>query len=249
MNKPFLILQLRPENEASDSEFRAFLKYGGLKLNEVKRIRVEQSPLPNLNLNEYSGIIVGGSPFDISTTEKEKSELQKRIENDFQKLLKPVIKNDIPFLGACSGSSLLGSYCGTRISDKYKESVGGTDIVLTKKGKKDQLLVGLPETFRVLVGHKEACDYTPTGATLLASSKTCPVQMFRLGNNVYATQFHPEADPAGFKTRINIYKNHGYFTPDEAKRLISMVAQEKTPVAQEMLRRFVKKFRTTLLKP
>ncbi|MCB9810951.1 MAG: glutamine amidotransferase [Candidatus Nomurabacteria bacterium] len=241
--KKFLILQLRPEDETSDNEYEAFLKFGGLKAEETERIRIEKNGIPELNLDNYSAIIVGGSPFDISTPEDKKSAVQKKIEADFKKLFDEVIGRDFPFLGACSGNGLLGNYCGATISKKYGEAVGGVDIILTEEGKKDQLLVGLPETFRVLVGHKEACDSTPKGAVLLASSATCPVEMFRVKNNVYATQFHPEGDAEGFTVRINIYKHHGYFPAEDAEKLIEAVEKEDTPHAQEILRRFVEIFR------
>ena len=90
-----------------------------------------------------------------------------------------------------------------------------------------------------MVGHKEACDSVPPGAVLLASSATCPVQMFRIRNNIYATQFHPEADPEEFILRINTYKDYGYFDPEEADDLIEAVRETHTPVAMEILRRFI----------
>ena len=37
--KPFLVLQLRPEDEAADAEFAAFLDKGGLSEDRVRRIR------------------------------------------------------------------------------------------------------------------------------------------------------------------------------------------------------------------
>jgi len=122
--------------------------------------------------------------------------------------------------------------------------VGGVDIVLTDEGIRDPLLKGFPETFRVLLGHKEACDDVPPGTVLLASSEACPVQMFRLKNNIYATQFHPEADLEGFTVRINVYKSHGYFPPETAQDLIAAVAKEDTPVAKRLLDRFVRRYRT-----
>jgi GMP synthase (glutamine-hydrolysing) len=42
--KPFLILQLRPEAEASDDEFRAILEKGGLAEERVHRVRLEREP-------------------------------------------------------------------------------------------------------------------------------------------------------------------------------------------------------------
>ena len=76
--KPFLILQLRPEDEASDNEFSAFLKYGGLTEKEVHRIRMEKESIPNIDLNEYSGIILGGGPSNVS----DKVEIKKEYEKD-----------------------------------------------------------------------------------------------------------------------------------------------------------------------
>lgn len=243
MSKPFLIIQLRPEDEAANSEFQAILRYGCLDERGVVRARVEDTGMPSIDLDDYAAIIVGGSPFDMSAPEDAKTDKQKEIERDFMALFERIVAFDFPFLGACSGNSLLGHFCGARISGKYAEPVGGATIAVTEEGKRDPLLQGFPETFRVLLGHKEACDDVPPGTVLLASSATCPVQMFRLGNNAYATQFHPEADPEGFVVRINAYKNHGYFAPETAEDLIAAVAHEATPLAQRILARFVGRYR------
>jgi len=249
VSKPFLIIQLRPEDEAAQSEFEAILRYGGLSVDAVTRLRIGSEGLPELDLGDYAAIIVGGSPYDVSTPESEKSAAQKRIERDFMKLFESVVAADFPFLGACSGNGLLGKFCGARISRKFAEPVGGADVTLTEEGKADPLLAGFPETFRVLLGHKEACDDVPPGAILLASSAACPVQMFRLRNNIYATQFHPEGDFEGFRVRINVYKNHGYFAPETAEDLIAAVASEATPVPRQMLERFVRRYRSRVPGP
>ena len=242
ISKPFLILQLRPEDDTSNSEFEAILKYGGLDSKDVCRIRIENSGIPELSLEDYSAVIVGGSPFDISKAQDEKSAIQIKIESDFKQLLDEVVSNDFPFLGACSGCGLLGSYLNTPISGKYAEPVGSAVISLTDEGKNDALLSDFPEQITVLLGHKEACDTTPAGATLLMQGGACPVQMFRIGENVYATQFHPEGDCEGFVIRIHAYKHHGYFEPEEVERLCEAVGQEDTPYAQKLLQRFVNRY-------
>jgi GMP synthase (glutamine-hydrolysing) len=243
MSLPFLIIQLRPEDETADNELEAIKLYGGLSDEEVVRLRVEKNGLPEINLNDFTAIIVGGSPFDISTPAQNKSEIQHQIESGFNSLFEQLVETDFPFLGCCSGNGLLGNYCGTKISNKYAEAVGGVDVSLTAEGKLDPLLQGLPDTFRVLLGHKEACDTVPTGSVLLASSSTCPVQMFRVKRNIYATQFHPEGDAEGFTVRINIYKDHGYFPADSAQNLIEAIESENTPQAQSILKRFVDRYR------
>ena len=184
--KKILVLQMRPENEAANSEFEAILKVGKIDKANVQRIRLENPNLPEIILDNYSAIIAGGSPFDVSCPDKKKNNVQKQVESFFNMLFIDVIENDIPFLGACSGNGLLGNYCGTPISGKYSEPVGSTEVFITNEGLKDPLLNGLPKEFTALVGHKEACDYVPEGAVLLVSSKPCPVQMFRIKNNISA---------------------------------------------------------------
>ena len=230
-----LILQMRPEDETADSEFRAILRVGKLREDQVHRIRLEQG-IPNININNYSAVIAGGSPFDVSATTK--SQVQKDIEAFYHHLFDQVVALDFPFLGACSGNGLLGHYCGASISKKYREPIGGVEVQVTEEGEKDPLLKGLPKTFDALVGHKEACDDVPPGTVLLATSGPCPVQMFRMKKNIYATQFHPEADANEFVLRIKTYKDHGYFEPQEANRLIKAVQRAHTPIPQKILRRF-----------
>ena len=120
--------------------------------------------------------------------------------------------------------------------------MGGAEIRLTGAGRADPLLRGLPERFRVLLGHKEACDEVPPGAVLLATSEACPVQMFRVGENVYATQFHPEADGQVFADRIRIYRGHGYFAPEEAAALTERVLATEVTQPERILRRFVRRY-------
>jgi GMP synthase (glutamine-hydrolysing) len=240
MTKPILILQLRPEEATADSEYASILKYGQLRTVDSRRIRIEKHGIPDdINLNDYSAIIVGGSPFDISTPEHNKCSIQKKIEADFNRLLEKVVTQDFPFLGACSGNGLLGKFLGTPITTKYREAVSCVTLDITEAGRKDKLLGGFPEEIDVLLGHKEACNATPKGATLLMTGSNCPVQMFRVGENVYATQFHPEADAEEFALRIDIYANHGYFEPHEAEELKMETSKKPTPYAQKILRRFV----------
>jgi len=245
MPKPFLILQLRPEDDTSDNEYAAICRYGGLAPQQAHRLRIERQGIPrDLRLDDYSGIIVGGSPFDISTPEAEKTALQKRIEADFSRLFDRLVPRDFPFLGACSGNGLLGSWLGADITTRYGEPVGCFELELTEAGKTDPLLAGCPERIQALLGHKEACDRLPEGATLLVRGEACPVQMFRVGQNIYATQFHPEGDAEGFILRIQAYRHHGYFRPEEADALIERIRPAHTPEANAILRRFVERYTT-----
>jgi GMP synthase (glutamine-hydrolysing) len=242
--RPFLILQLRPESEAADDEFAAFLARGGLPPDRVRRIRLEAEPLPaDLDLAEVAGVIVGGGPGCISDPPDAKTADEARSETACRELLPRIVAEDIPFLGCCYGMGLLADHLGAEVSKaRYGEPVGPAPVRITEAGRTDPLLDGLPPAFDVLVGHKEAAQSVPEGATLLVEGAACPVQMIRAGRNVYATQFHPEADAAVFATRIRIYRDRGYFHPGEAEALTRSVAAAEVEHAPRILRNFVRRY-------
>lgn len=242
--KPFLILQLRPETEASDDEFHAFLRKGGLDEGDVHRIRLDQEGLPHdLALDDYSGVIIGGGPGCVSDPAETKSKVDARIEAAIFGLMPEITARDFPFLGCCYGIGILAHHLGAEVSKaQYGEAVGAVACHAEPAAHDDPLLAGLPPEFRAFVGHKEAVQHLPDGCVHLMSSETCPYQMIRFGRNVYATQFHPEADSAGFAARIDIYRNRGYFPPDDADRLKAMCMAETVDQPEQILSRFVRRY-------
>jgi GMP synthase (glutamine-hydrolysing) len=238
--KPFLILQLRPEAEASDDEYAAFQAKGGLSADQTHRIRLEQEDMPALDLSEYSGVIVGGGPGCVSDPADKKDPLEAKIEAEILSLMPQITENDIPFMGCCYGIGILAHHLGATVSkEKYGEPVGPTNCKITAD---DPMLEGLPQEFLAFVGHKEAVQHLPKGAVQILASDPCPFQMIRYKQNVYATQFHPEADSAGFELRIRLYKNKGYFHPDEADELIAMCRAADVHAPERILRNFVQRY-------
>lgn len=201
---PFLLLATRAEDEAADGEYAAMLRGSGLTERDLRRVRLESGPMPDLDLSAYSGVVLGGGPFNSSDPEHAKTDTQRRVEAELKTFLDEVVVRDFPFLGACYGVGTLGVHQGGVVDTTYAEPVGGVDVTLTPEGLADPLLRGLPDSFTAFVGHKEAVSRLPSHAVLLASSSTCPVQMFRVRSNLYATQFHPELDVAGIVTRIRV---------------------------------------------
>jgi GMP synthase (glutamine-hydrolysing) len=241
--KRFLILQLRPETEASDGEYAAFLAKGGLREDEVHRVCLDRDPLPEgLRLEDYAGVIVGGGPGCVSDDPATKDPVEARIEAEILSLMPEITSRDVPFMGCCYGIGILGHHLGAEVSKRqYGEPVGPvTCSVVTRD---DPLLHGLPGAFDAFVGHKEAVQTLPEGCVHLLASDPCPYQMIRHGQNVYATQFHPEADGDVFKARINIYKHRGYFDPTAADDLIATCQAANVTVPVQILRRFVERYR------
>ncbi|KHK99178.1 glutamine amidotransferase [Microbacterium mangrovi] len=240
--KPFVLLATRAEDLPADEEYALFLRYTGLAESDLRRVRLEAGPMPELRLDELSGIFVGGGPFNASDPAEKKSAVQQRVEAEFATLLDEVVARDYPFLGACYGIGTLGVHQGAVIDDRYREPISVVDVTTTDAGAADPLLEGLPRTFTAFVGHKEAVSVLPASATLLASSPTCPVQMFRVGANVYATQFHPELDVDGITTRIRVYAGHGYFAADELQLTLDAVRRAPVSHPSLMLRNFVERY-------
>jgi GMP synthase (glutamine-hydrolysing) len=240
--KPFVLLATRPEDAAADSEYEAMLRFGGLEPAELVRVRLEAVPLPALDLDGLSGIIVGGSPFTTSDPDHTKSDVQRRVEAELGGLVDEVLARDFPFLGACYGVGTLGVLAGGIVDGTYAEAVGAVPITLTEAGRTDPLFGALPGVFDAFVGHKEAVRVPPPRAVVVATSESCPVQAFRLGANVYATQFHPELDVPGIQTRIEVYRHAGYFAPDEVEALLMKVRDADVASASGVLRGFVERY-------
>ena len=240
--KPFVLLATRAEDGPADEEYALFLRYTGLSERDLVRVRLESEPMPAFDLDELSGIFVGGGPFNASDPDEKKSAVQHRVEAEFATLLDDVVARDFPFLGACYGVGTVGSFLGATIDRVHSEPISVVPVSMTDAGASDPLLQGLPPTFEAFVGHKEAISALPASAVLLASSPQCPVQMFRVGQNVYATQFHPELDVDGITTRIHAYADHGYFAPHELH--VTLTAVRRAPVSHpsRILRTFVERY-------
>nr|WP_218929349.1 glutamine amidotransferase [Actinomyces bowdenii] len=234
-----MFLATRDDDEPADAEYEAFLARTGLEESSLVRLRLEAEPLPEVDLEDWSGILVGGSPFNASTPEELKSATQLRVEDELRGLLDRVVAADFPFLGACYGVGTLARHQGAVIDTTYREEVGAPDITLTPAGREDPICAGIPEVFQAFVAHKEAVTVPPANAVILATGQDCPIQIFRVRSNLYATQFHPELDGDYLAHRLSFYANHGYFVPDELPALQARVRAQDVSDSWKVLSNFV----------
>lgn len=219
MIKPFLLLQSRPEDSASDSEYKAFCHFGGLNSDELERLRLDTAIYPKIDFNKYSGIIMGGGPANFAYDYSEKSADQIK----------------------CMGALITA--LGGRPSFDYSEDISAVDVYLESAAKDDTLVHDLPGSFKAFVGHKEGVGSIEglNNCVVLAKSEKC-LQLVRAGQNVYAAQFHPELDVEGLILRINIYKYAGYFDPSEAQNIIDKITKENITEPVKILRKFIDKY-------
>ncbi|PJJ57630.1 GMP synthase (glutamine-hydrolysing) [Mumia flava] len=237
--KPFLLLSIRADDAAADDEYAAFLRFSGLEPSDLHRHRLDRDPLPPFDLEAFAGIVLGGGPYNASDPEHQKSPAQRRAEEDLALLLDRVVAADFPFLGACYGIGALGTHQGAVVDRTYAEPIGSVPITLTEDGCADGVFGVLPRRFDAFVGHKEAITSLPPHAVRLAGSAACPVQAFRVGRHVYATQFHPELDVDGLCLRIETYRHAGYFDPSEVDALLAVARSSVVMHPTDVLPRFV----------
>ena len=96
----------------------------------------------------------------------------------------------MPVLGICLGAQLLAKAAHAPVFPADEAEVGWFEVELTDAGADDPILGRLPRTFEAFQWHYYAHG-VPAGAVELASSRVC-TQAFRLGENAWGVQFHPE---------------------------------------------------------
>ncbi len=238
--RPFLLLATRADDEPADAEYEAFLLRTSLDASDLVRCRLEAGPMPRIDLEDYSGILVGGSPFNTTTVHK--SATQQRVEAEFDALLDRVVAEDFPFLGACYGIGTLARHQGAHIDSTYAEEVDAPEITLTPQGLADPLCAGMAPAFRAFVAHNDAITVAPPHMVVLATSTSCPVQMMRVKDNLYATQFHPELDGEFFAHRQGFYADHGYFDPEALPEIQAWTRAQDVSGSWHVLRNFVERY-------
>ncbi len=236
------MLAARADDEPADAEYEAFLLRTGLNESSLIRHRLEAEPMPEIDLEDWSGIIVGGSPFNTSTPQEDKSRVQLRVEGELDALITRLLEADFPFMGACYGLGLLTRHEGGVVDGTYSEEVSYPQVELTRAGRTDPLMEGMPTSFQAFVAHTEAVAAPPAGGVVLASSATCPVQILRVRSNLYATQFHPELDGDYLAHRLAFYAGHGYFDDDRLPQIQQEVRRQDVSDSWKVLSNFVTRY-------
>jgi GMP synthase (glutamine-hydrolysing) len=142
-----------------------------------------ETPLP-LPLDAYDAVMVFGGAMHADQDDRHP---WLREENLF---LQRLLHLGTPTLGVCLGAQLLAKAAHAWIGPADRPEIGWVDVELTDEGAEDPLLGLLPRRLRAFEWH----SYTygvPAGAVELARSAGC-TQGFRLGERVWAVQFHPE---------------------------------------------------------
>jgi GMP synthase (glutamine-hydrolysing) len=210
MKKNILLIQLRGNDLVAENEKSCLVKAVGNKaIIKTYNFFRSNSNLSKKSLKNISGIIIGGSG-EFSFSEKEKKPSLFRKVKKAILFIKVAIDENIPILGICLGHQLLAYNFGSKIiKDNSQKEVGAVDIFLSKEGRKDAIFLGIPSVFLAQEGHGDCALNLPKKAVFLAESRKCRIQAFRIKNNIYGVQFHPELNSKkDILLRAKIYSNY-----------------------------------------
>ena len=170
--KPILILKHHPAE--GPGRIRTWAKLQSLAIEVVEF----NDPAPS-HLEPYSALIVLGGPMSALDGGHRLS--------DERYLIKKSIKQKMPLLGICLGAQMVALELGASVYSLPESESGWMPIQLATS-----------KDLEVPQWHQQGFSL-PEGATKLASSPSCSVQMFSWNEFVLGIQFHPEWDDAQIK--------------------------------------------------
>lgn len=174
-----------------------FFQKKGYQTQEIDLQAGDRLPSSWDNLD---AVVILGGPMNVY--EEEKYPFLK----DEDIFIKEALKKKIPYMGLCLGAQLLAKACGARVVRSPKEEIGFSTVQFTKAAEADGLFKGMGKEIDVFQWHGDMF-HIPSGGELLAASKDCPHQAFRVGTCAWGIQFHVEVTDKSIQEWIEAYFN------------------------------------------
>lgn len=179
--RPVLIVQHAPHEHPA--AVRRALESQGIQTRWIHPYQGENYP----RRDEISGLISLGGPMG-ANDEDDHAWVRPEIA-----LMRECVEASLPVVGICLGGQMLARAMGARVERNETHEVGWFPIEVTEEGRKDPILGAAGSNPTVYHWHGDTF-HLPDEAVLLARSKACPRQAYRIRDNAYGFQFHPEAD-------------------------------------------------------
>jgi GMP synthase (glutamine-hydrolysing) len=236
-----LYVCVRPQEGAAAAEYESFRTGAHLEPVELDRIDLVRERLPGDAFDRWDGFFVGGSPFNVTDPESSKTDPQRALEADLERIAQAAADNVVSGLFTCFGIGIVTRMLGGVVSRAYPEDTGPVTVSLTADGERDELFGGLATRFAAFTAHKEGAGDVPPGAVLLATNDACPVQAYSVGEHLYATQFHPEPTGQAFTERMAVYRDDGYFDARDYDAIAARVRAASVTEPTRLLRAFARR--------
>ena len=156
---------------------------------KILQFRLEENP-PKLNIGDI--LLILGGPMGVKDIGSKKYPwIEKEVE-----FLKSLLKKDIGIIGVCLGAQLLAYAAGgdveilkTGLPSRPSPEIGWSEISSLDYKSKDEMSLILKKPMKVLHWHSDRI-LLPKNIEILASSKKCKEQLFKIKDKVYGLQFH-----------------------------------------------------------
>jgi GMP synthase (glutamine-hydrolysing) len=148
-----------------------------------------------------------------------------------------LIAGRMPLLGICLGGQLIAEAAGGSVFPLGHEGVGWQEVELTPEAPKDPLVGALPAHFRAYLWHEYQFSL-PEKAVPLGRSDDC-LQAFRLGDRVWAFQFHPEVTAEIADTWIEEYGEEAGIDRRMSRREVARNIASWNQLGDAICRRFL----------
>ena len=106
-------------------------------------------------------------------------------------LLADAVAREVPIFAICLGAQLLAAATGGVVSRAQTSEIGIYEI---SRNQTSDPIFNFPAGTIAAQWHEDLVSELPPEAVCLASSPACANQIYRIGSNAYAVQFHPEID-------------------------------------------------------
>ena len=165
--------------------FQDVVEETGHRYDEWSLATGAPSPRP---LDEYQAVIVFGGSMHADQDDRHP---WLRDENE---LIRELLERRVPLLGVCLGIQLIAKAAGAAVYPVPDgPEIGWLPVELTDAADDDPVFSYLPKSFDAFGWHYYTYDL-PERAVELGRSARCN-QAFRLGENAWGVQFHPEVTP------------------------------------------------------
>ncbi|MEV4224276.1 type 1 glutamine amidotransferase [Nonomuraea sp. ATR24] len=220
------VLIIQNSRSGGPGRFGGWLEEAGLRLDVVHAH--EGAPVPD-RLTHDAMIMLGGGYLPSEDDRAPWLAPARRLVGE-------AIERGVPLFGICLGGQMLAEVAGGEVTgDAGAPENGSVPVTIRPEAAADALFQDLPPVVPAIEHHKDAITALPPGAVWLAETERCPYQAFRVGEQAWGVQFHPEVLPE----RIRQWEVDG-FDPDEVYARAVADEPVSTPIWREVAARFAK---------